>query len=300
MDINNSIDFLICNYNCEAVIIDCIKSIVNLNSDNINILIYDNNSSDNSIAKIKLLNNNNIILFAGKENMGYGKAINYLAKKSNAKFIFILNPDTILDFDSEKLLELIHKTSKFDIIGFKVLNPDRTLQKHITLEPGLFWLFVSILRKGYPLLMNIFYKLYFLLLPIDQTKKNSFISGCALFMERNVFSIINGFNEIYFLYFEDTEFFKTAIKKNLVIHESNLTILHNASYSVKNSNHKIKTQIYKSALLYYKTNFGIFYFKIAKFLLFISVFLCILNPINFFFRKNIKYFYTLIKIVFEL
>jgi len=300
--IKHNIDFLICNYNTNNLLDSCITSVLNLNSDElqINIYVFDNNSNDKSLNVLnKFQNLYKINVIYSDENLGYGKAINKLFNISKSEYVFILNPDTILDFNYQNLLDLIQKSSNFDIIGFKILNPERTVQKHITLEPGLFWLFVSILRKGYPFIMNIFYKLYFYLLPVDQSKKDNFISGCALFMKRNIFRIINGFNEKYFLYFEDTEFFKTAIKKNLVIHESSLTILHNASYSVKNANYKIKTQIYKSALLYYKSNFGIGYFIIAKFLIYISAFFCILNPINIFFRKNVKYYFTLIKIAFE-
>ncbi len=298
-----NIDFLICNYNTNNLLDSCISSILNLNSDDlqINLYVYDNNSHDKSLNVLrKFEESHKINVVYGKENLGYGKAINRLFNMSKSDHIFILNPDTILDFDSNKINNIFHLFSKIDIIGFKILNPERSLQKHITIEPGLFWLFVSILRKGYPFLLNIFYDIYFILVPNLHSINNVFISGCALFMKRNTFSIINGFNEKYFLYFEDTEFFKTAVKKNLVIKECDLTILHNSSYSVKNSTNKIKTQIYKSALLYYKSNIGKSYFYKAKILLFIAALICILNPINVIFRKNIKYYIEIIKISFEI
>ena len=297
-----NIDFLICNYNTYNLLDNCLNSILNLKSNNlsINIFIYDNNSNDISLSILHKYEKHDFIhVIYGESNLGYGKAINFIFNISSADFIFILNPDTILDFNSEQLLNLCKSMKNYEISGFKILNPERTIQQHATFEPGLFWLFVSLLRKGYPFLMNHIHRLYFSIKSTKFKNENIFISGCALLMNRTVFKTLGGFNEIYFLYFEDTELLKNAKYNNYKISESDLTILHNASFSVKNSNIKIKTELYKSALLYYKTNFSRIKYYTSKQILFMASFLCLINPINLFFRKNTRYFFELISISFK-
>jgi GT2 family glycosyltransferase len=298
-----NVDFLICNYNTKKILDSCIKSILNLSNSDLtfNIYIYDNNSNDESLEILNQYKlNKNIKIFYGNKNIGYGRAINFIFDKSISENIIILNPDTILDFNTYQLQKVIDNLQLNEIVGFQILNPSGTIQEHINVEPGLFWLFSSVIRKGYPFIFNYFHKFYFKFLSSNLNKKDLYISGCALLMKRNSFIDLGKFNEKYFLYFEDTELFKTANALKYKIHTSDLKIIHNSSYSVKNSNFKIKTQIYKSALIYYKSNFKIYKYFIAKVLLFISSFLCLLNPFNFFFKNKLKYFTELIKLSFYL
>jgi len=299
----HKIDFLICNYNTNNLIEKCINSLLDLHSHNldINIYIYDNNSNDDSLIYLKSINNIKIKIFLGTTNLGYGKAINYLYHKSNSEYIFILNPDTVIKFNKTDLSKLLN-SENFDtnIFGFKILTPGQKIQQHLTFEPGLFWLCISILRKGFPIYLELFYKIYFKIINSNIKSDNTkFLSGCALLMKRNIFKILNGFNEKYFLYFEDTELLLNAKNKGYFLNETNLIIEHNSSYSVKKSNNKIKTEIYKSALIYYKTNFNIIKFKFGKFFIYFLSLLCICNPINIFYRKNSKYFIELFKVPFN-
>jgi GT2 family glycosyltransferase len=297
MAINNSIDFLICNYNCEDVIIDCIKSILNLGSKNINILIYDNKSSDNSINQIKSLNNRSIILFEGNENIGYGKAINILAKKSNANFIFILNPDTVLKFKLNDLHELLNNIYSNNIIwGFNIIGKTGLIQNFTNKLPGLFWLIGSLLRKSMPGIINPFYNLFY---SISRTKYNiadmQLVPGCGLLMNKDIFIKIGMFNPSYFLYFEDTELLLKAHQQGVKISKSSLTIIHDSSFSFKKSKNKIKIEEFKSALIFFKNNYSYSYFIIAKILLKSICLISFTNPYNYF-NKKYKYFYLLFKI----
>lgn len=297
MIINNSIDFLICNYNCEDVIIDCLKSIIKLDYKNINILIYDNKSSDNSINEIKLLNSKNIILFEGNENIGYGKAINFLAKKSKANFIFILNPDTILNFKINDLQKLINNMYSNNIIwGFNIVGKTGLIQNFTNKLPGLFWLVGSLLRKSLPWIINPFYYLFY---SIKTTKYNidemQLVPGCGLLMKKDIFIKIGMFNPAYFLYFEDTELLLKAHQHNVKIFKSSLTIIHDSSFSFKKSNNIIKIEEFKSALLFFKNNYSYSYFIFAKILLKLICLISFTNPFNYFNNKY-KYFYLLIKI----
>jgi len=297
------IDFLICNYNTGSLIEKCINSILNLNNKelDINIYVYDNNSFDESLDYLQNINNKKIKILFDNLNLGYGKAINNLFNVSTADYIFILNPDTLIKFDSIQLIKLLSKDdSNTKIFGFKIHTPGQEVQQHLVFEPGLFWLFISILRKGYPVFLDIFYNFYFNLVKLLKDKQDStFLSGCALLMNRNIFKSLNGFNEKYFLYFEDTELLLNAKKQGIILIETDLIIEHNSSFSVKKSNNKIKTEIYKSALIYFKSNFNSIKYFYGKILIVIASIICVCNPINIFSRKNSKYFLELLKVPFN-
>ena len=86
--------FLICNYNSDDLLLRCISSIISLNNINIDIYIYDNCSTDNSLDLVIAKFNNNVHIVRGNNNLGYPKAINSIAKIATGENIFILNPNT--------------------------------------------------------------------------------------------------------------------------------------------------------------------------------------------------------------
>jgi GT2 family glycosyltransferase len=296
MKANNTIDFLICNYNCEDVILDCINSILNLNIDNINILIYDNNSSDNSINNILQLNCNNIQIFYGKENIGYGKAINYLCNHSKSKFIFILNPDTILKFNKSDFIELLNNfKDRRTIIGFKIKDKNGNTNNFIHSLPGLYWLIGSLLRKAFPILFNPLYHISFKCKKNILTQDKFLIPGCSLLMNRDLFFEIGMFNSNYFLYFEDTELLYKAHIKGIEIKQSDLLIFHDAGHSFKKSTNVIKVEEYKSALIFFKNNYSNLYYIISFIILKLISICSLFNPSNYFNNKY-KYFLSLLKL----
>jgi GT2 family glycosyltransferase len=296
-----SIDFLICNYNGGALLKKCIDSVLNLNLTNINInvYIYDNASADDSLDSIKTYKLNQITIVEGKDNIGYGNAINKLFDISKSKYILILNPDAELEFDNVEIEDLINKSDDKIIFGFNILNLDGTSQNFLAAEPNYKWIVGGLLRIGFPGIIEPVYKKYFST-SISKTSVNNsdncveFVSGCALLMKRTSFLQIGKFNKEYFLYFEDTELLHTAKKEGFCIKKSKLKIRHNASYSFRNSSHLIKVEKYRSALIYFNNTRGYLYSLWIKICIISIAILSLLNPINIFKRKLGMYFMNLI------
>ena len=111
-------------YNCEETISYSINSIQNQNLSEIEIILINDFSKDNSIKvitsfmkkdkRIKLINNN--------KNMGtlYSRCIGALISKGN--YIFALDNDDL--FFNEDVFDYIYKIAKegnFDIVGFKTI-----------------------------------------------------------------------------------------------------------------------------------------------------------------------------------
>ena len=87
---------IILNYNVRFFLEQCILSVlVGLKKIESEIIVVDNNSSDDSCQMVKQLFPE-IIVLENKENLGFSKANNQAVKIAKGEYICILNPDTVI------------------------------------------------------------------------------------------------------------------------------------------------------------------------------------------------------------
>ena len=109
-------------YNCEKTIKSSIRSIQNQNISEIEIILVNDYSKDNSLNIIKELKmeDSRILIINNNRNMGalYSRSIGALSSKGS--YIFALdNDDMFFDMDIFDSIYKISKKENFDIIGFK-------------------------------------------------------------------------------------------------------------------------------------------------------------------------------------
>ena len=90
------VSIVVLNYNAGKLLLNCIESIKKSSYQNIEILVVDNISSDNSQIECKK-KFPDIKLIQNDENLGYCGGNNAGIKKAEGEFIIILNPDTIVE-----------------------------------------------------------------------------------------------------------------------------------------------------------------------------------------------------------
>ena len=130
-----NLSIIIINYNGASFLNDCLDSIFNSKvSFNYEVIVLDNNSSDDSLELLKSYQNK-IRLIKNKANTGFSYANNQGVKVSNGDYILLLNNDTILEKDTlEKLWKVYPSLSKNSVVTPKLLNSDGSLQC-----PGSIW-----------------------------------------------------------------------------------------------------------------------------------------------------------------
>ncbi len=86
------------NYNAGNLLLECVESVINSNYKNLEVIVVDNVSKDNShrICKEKFAN---IILIENKKNLGYCGGNNIGIEHASGEFLVILNPDVIVEPD---------------------------------------------------------------------------------------------------------------------------------------------------------------------------------------------------------
>ena len=90
------VSFIIPTYNSGKSIVRCLKSVSNQTYPNIEIIIIDDCSNDNTLLKIKKLNLKNLIIIKKNENQGPSKCRNDGILACNGKYISILDSDAYL------------------------------------------------------------------------------------------------------------------------------------------------------------------------------------------------------------
>ncbi|KLT71044.1 glycosyltransferase family 2 protein [Flavobacterium sp. ABG] len=194
---------VIVTYNGMKWIDQCLKSLVGQSE----IIIVDNNSSDNTINFIKDTYPD-IKLFAQNENIGFGKANNIgisHALKNDADFIFLLNQDTVIEKDTVvKLQEVATANTDFGIISPIHSNGDST---------SLDLSFLYYINNGCPDFISdsVLGKKKKAIYPLKM------VNAAAWFLPKKTFEIVGGFDPLFFLYGEDDNFCQRVLYHNLKI-----------------------------------------------------------------------------------
>ena len=181
------------NYNAGQLLLDCLESIIKTKYDNLEIIVVDNASVDESHRKCKE-KFEDIHLIENKTNLGYCEGNNVGIQNAKGEFIVILNPDTTVNPDW--LSKLI---CAYDKYGEALYQP-----KHLSSnEKSVF------MSAGN--MMNIFgfgYAREKGKKDINQhnvTEQVGYASGTCLFVPSSVFKKVGLFDPFIFLYHDDLD-----------------------------------------------------------------------------------------------
>lgn len=236
----NMIDIVIVNYNYDKYIIPLLDSLNNCNQNILQkIIVVDNNSSDNS--KQLLLNwfrgrnplKFNLQLLA--KNFGYAKAVNFGVRQGNSKYIMILNADMlVLDKNwKEKFLEMFQLNSRTMVVGCKLID-----QFNKVVGSGVTGTFNERKFRVYGVPDNDSPKEIF-----NQMAYCVSVCGAAYMTRRHIFQELGGFDEDFFMYYEEEYFsFKVQKLKNGLIAYTPFTKFLHYSDSLKSVNENLYLQ----------------------------------------------------------
>lgn len=188
---------ILVNYNGWKDTINCINSIKE-NDKKTNIIVVDNNSTDESIIKLKKMKD--IILIKSNENLGFAGGNNIgikYALDKKAKYVMLLNNDTEIEKNAITVLkEKLDADSSLGIVGSRIMYYDnRNLINYC--GGHINWIKCLVVHDNFQKKYENNYKQFF------YTK---FITGCSMMIRTEVFDRIGLLPEEYFMYFEDADF----------------------------------------------------------------------------------------------
>lgn len=204
------ISIILVNFNSQELLLKCIKSLsasFEKSNDCFEVIVVDNDSSDDSCKMIRH-NFPNVVLIQNDVNLGFGKANNLAVRQAKGEYILLLNPDTVVDGNIlDKSLKFFSEHSDHkSAFGGILLNPDGSEQRGS--------------RRSFPNLLNVFLhftKLYKIVkyqksyelswLPVE-THPVDCVSGACIGMPKAMYEDLGGFDEQFFLHFEDIDLCK--------------------------------------------------------------------------------------------
>ncbi|MDD3004564.1 glycosyltransferase family 2 protein [Flavobacterium sp.] len=218
---------IILNYNVRYFLEHCIKSVQKaLQNIDAEIIVVDNNSSDDSCEMVKKLFPE-VILIANQENLGFPKGNNIGVQQAKGEYICILNPDTVVAEDTfEKILIFAPKKSNLGIVGCKLIDGKGNFLPESKRGIPTPWVAVTKIFNLYKI-SNVFGKYYAQHLTQDQTGKVDILVGAFMVMKRDLYTAVGGFDEKCFMYSDDIDLSYMVLKtgkSNYYFHET--TVIH--------------------------------------------------------------------------
>ena len=256
------VSIIIVNYNSGQYLPDCVESIyAHTKGISFEIIVVDNNSTDDSFCEIceKFVP---ICGLKNPTNLGFGAANNIGARKAAGKYLFFLNPDTILTDDAVSAFYkfLTESNPQIAACGGRMQKPDGEYAVSFGHFPTLFQHFSDI---GFRVLFKGFYNKRLSLSPpcnFTIPQQVDYISGADIFIRSAVFEKLDGFDEHFFMYYEDTDLFYRLSKAGyqtwllpqvkIIHHESP------AAHPGGSFNYTKYSMLEKSKYLYFAKNHG--------------------------------------------
>lgn len=254
------VSFIIINYRSREFLGHCVESIFkHAQSFSFEIIIVNNDEQPLE----KILYSDNVKIIEHNINKGFAQAANLGAKKAVGKILFFLNSDTeILNSNIQDIL------SAFNDLLVGVVAP-RLVLSDGSPQPwsaGYEITLLDILKNNFGYIKSK--KLWLQ----EKTSTTDWASGAALAVSKEVFKKCGGFDENFFMYFEDVDLCKRirSIGKKIIL-LPHVRIMHIGGQSKLNIKEQ-KIQYYKSQDYYFKKHFGLFSVYIIKFLRRIALF----------------------------
>lgn len=287
------VSIIIVNYNTVKWIIDLIDSIIKKSIGfSYEIIIVDNNSTDNSKGILKKQYDDTIIFLELSDNIGFGCANNKGLRIAKGRNILFLNPDTILINNAIKILsDFLDNNPDVGIVGGNLYTsdykPSYSFNRYIT---GFLTEELSLLTLG---ISNYFFRnLHFN--NSNNPMNVGSISGADLMIPRKILDKVGHFDPQFFMYYEDTDLnyrVKKAGYKIMNIPEAKISHYESQSFDCNEMKLKYSTE---SRVKFYTKSKSKIYCKT------VTVLRLLIININIFlltiFQRNKAYYTSLKKI----
>ena len=282
--LQHKVSIIIPHYNNYSIIDECLKSLKNFSYKNVEIIVVDNNSRDNSLLLLTE-NHKDIIIQKSKTNLGYAGGCNLGSDIATGKYLLFLNNDTIHNEDFlDKLVEVLDNDQQIACVQPKIKSYDNKQYFDYAGASGGFidYLVFPFCRgrifdtiekdeEQYEDKMNVFWT-----------------SGTAFLTRKNIFSTLGRFDKGLFAHMEEIDFswkcylagFTCSINpKSIVFHHGAKTLGYDSPY---------KTYLnHRNSMILLLTNYSL----LRSLILFpIRVFLEIISSINDLFKLRFFHF----------
>lgn len=259
-----SLSIIIVHYKNNEILLKCIDSLPVKSPDiELEVLIIRNDGVTNNGVLEQALSKktSDYSIIVNTENAGFGKACNQGANLARGTHLFFLNPDTKLESNTiQSLMEFCDSKQDCGIVAPLIRNEDASVQRSARTFPGLRTAFfgrTSLMTRLFP--NNPFTKAEFT--SREEMEENEsyavvdWVSGAAMLCKKTVFQSVSGFDEQFFMYWEDADICFRLKEKGFRVYYLKTTELLHAAGSCSNENRQQTiVEFHNSVYKYYCKN----------------------------------------------
>lgn len=202
------VSVIIVSWNVRKLLRACIQSVVSTRGNlTVQIVVVDNASHDGS-AEMVCNEFPEVALVASNANLGFSRANNIGLKRADGRYVFFLNPDTVLHEEALiRLIAFLDDHADFDLVGPRLLSPDGDVQwvcARRLPSPSLI-LFQALYLHRLPIIGGALLNRMIAYYDLSENQEVEAISGAAMVGRRAVVDEIGGFDEAFLYTGEDVD-----------------------------------------------------------------------------------------------
>lgn len=242
------VSVVIPNYNGQEVIQNCLASVFDCGYENLQVIIVDDSSSDDSVKIVTKFSQVKII--RNDRNLGFARTVNTGIRAAEGTIIAILNMDTVVRKNwLAGLVEALNSDNRIGLVGSKILDPDGTTIQHAGGRISVNGI-SSHIGRGEPDCGQY-----------DLLKDADYVCGASMAFRKDVITkvglLYEGFSP---LYYEDTDLaFRMKRYGYRVVCAPNSVIEHKENYSSGKLSSRFYFFYHKNRIKFMLRNFSLNY-----------------------------------------
>ena len=251
------------------------------------ILVVDNNSGDDSLAKLQEYFKDEVKFIASSENKGFAAGNNQALRICESNYVLLLNSDTIVwENTLSNIYNYMEEHVDVGAIGCRVLLENGELDKAC--------------KRSFPNVKNSFFRLFHIPtkskndsynldnLPDDGIYEIDCLTGAFIFMRFGDLGKTAFLDENFFMYGEDIDLcYRIKQDEWKIIYYGKSCITHFKGASSKKQKSKLIYEFYRAMYIYYKKHHANETFFLVNIFVYLGIIiLCILKLLTNLFKKK--------------
>jgi GT2 family glycosyltransferase len=230
---------VIVSYHCRDQVVACVRSVLETVLDHrLHVVVVDNDSTDGTVDALRSIAPEVHVVEMG-ENAGFSRANNVGIGTTDSRHVLILNPDTVVEPGAiDVLVSYLDEHPGAGVVAPRLLNPDGSDQLTARAFPTPA---AALFGRRSPL-TRLFPRNRWSTRFLsgrdhrgDEPFEIDWVSGAAMMVPRSVIDEVGGFDEAFFLYWEDADwchrikdagFAVWCVPKARVVHDEGGTRAH--------------------------------------------------------------------------
>ena len=263
------VSVVIVSWNTREILRGCLRSVFDqTQSVSFEVFVIDNNSHDGSAEMVRA-DFPTVKLIANAQNRGFAAACNQGLRASSARYILLLNPDTlVLDDAISRCVRYADINIGVGVVGCQVLeNEDRITPTGFSFPSPLnVFLALSGLSRAFPR-SRFFGRPELSWWDRHSERDVDVVTGMFMLVRREAIAQVGLMDEAYFVYSEEADWcyrFSQAGWRRVFTPSARIVHLDGGAKSTSQASKKMFVQLQKSTMIYHRKNLGLGAWWLAK------------------------------------